>query len=654
MRAFFVAVSGVAVLACKPGLSTVSADALICRAAGEADFAPAARRVEAPTGELEGAEWVAANYDKQEVRIPMRDGKTLFTSIYSPKRRGEEDTRRFPILFKRTPYSVGPYGPEAFAERLGPSELLAESGYIFVYQDVRGRFMSEGEFVNMRPHIAEKKTKDEVDESSDTYDSIEWMLANIEHNNAKVGMWGISYPGFYAAAGMIDAHPALRAVSPQAPIADWFFDDFHHHGAFFLPHAFNFLINFGRKREGLESEWGGRFDHGTPDGYEFFKRLGPLKNANEQYMHGEIAFWNDVVAHPNRDAYWQARDILPHLHNAAPAVMTVGGWFDAEDLYGPLQIYRSVEAKNPDVFNMLVMGPWRHGGWARTDGASLGNVEFGDPTSHFYQEHLEKPFFEHHLKGGPEPELPEAMVFETGSNEWQAFSSWPPPSVERSFHFSADGKLAEAAPLERRAFDEFTSDPEHPVPYSQDINKGMTREYMTDDQRFASRRPDVLVFETEVLREDLTVAGPILAELWVSTSQRDADWIVKVIDVFPDDAVTPEERRDPSIEMGGYQMMVRSEVIRGRFREDYAQPKPFRPNQPTLVKLPLQDVLHSFKKGHRLMVQVQSSWFPLIDRNPQGWVDNIYEAQEGDFVSAQHRVYRDVGHPSRIVLGQLP
>jgi putative CocE/NonD family hydrolase len=452
---------------------------------------------------------------------------------------------------------------------------------------------------------------------------------------------------------MIDAHPALTAVSPQAPIADWYFDDFHHHGAVFLPHAFNFLATFGRKREGLEKEWGPRFDHGTPDGYDFFQRMGPLKNANERYLHGEIAFWNEVTQHPDRDAYWQARDILPHLKNTAPAVMTVGGWFDAEDLYGPLQIYRHVEKNNPDAFNMLVMGPWRHGGWSRTAGDELGNVSFDAPTSEFYQEKVEKPFFDHYLKDGPAPNLPEAMVFETGANEWRRFEQWPPATTERSFYFAAEGSLRAEAPAAKKAFDSFISDPEHPVPFTTAINKGMTREYMTDDQRFAARRPDVLVYQSEPLTEAMTLAGPLTAELWVSTSQRDADWVVKVIDVFPNSTETPEERRDPNMAMGGYQMMVRSEVIRGRYREDYAKPKPFTPNKATKVELPLQDFLHTFEPGHRIMIQVQSTWFPLVDINPQGWVDNIFEADEKDFVSAEHRVYRDGKHPSRIVVGEL-
>lgn len=628
--------------------------------------APVASKPPPAPVQLEGAAWVEANFDKVEVRIPMRDGKTLFTSIYAPKQIDTgEGLTQYPILLKRTPYSVGPYGADQFPERLGPSEALMRSGYIFVYQDVRGRFMSEGEFVNMRPHIDDKTVAGDsneidpskIDEASDTYDTIEWLVNNVANNNGKVGMWGISYPGFYAAAGMIDAHPALAAVSPQAPIADWYFDDFHHHGAFFLPHAFNFLAVFGRVRKELETEWGPRFDHKTPDGYAFFKRMGPLANANERYLKHEIPFWDEVIAHPDRDAYWQARDILPHLNRVAPAVMTVGGLFDAEDLYGPFHIYAETEKRNPDVFNVLVMGPWRHGGWARTDGDRLGNVSFGEMTAPWYQTQVEKPFFDHFLKGEGQHNLPEALVFETGKNQWRRFEQWPPKTQEARFYFREAGVdrggLSPKAPTERKAYDRFVSDPDKPVPYTEVATTGMTKEYMTDDQRFAARRPDVLVYESEVLTRPVTMAGELTAELWVSTSQRDADWVVKVIDVFPDDTPTPEEGVREGVALGGYQMMVRSEVIRGRYRDDYAKPKPFTPNKATKVELPLQGVLHTFEPGHKIMIQVQSTWFPLVDLNPQSWVPNIFEAKAEDFVSAEHRVYRDAKHPSAIKFGWL-
>ncbi len=590
---------------------------------------------------------IAANYDKREVQIPMRDGTKLFTSVYTPK----NAPGPVPMMLFRTPYSIAPYGEGKLPTRLGPSEILARKGWIFVYQDVRGRFMSEGQFVNMTPHQETKADASVIDESSDTYDTIAWLLDNVDGHNGRVGQWGISYPGFYSAAGMIDAHPALRAVSPQAPIADWWFDDFHHHGAFFLPHAFNFLAVFGQKRRGPTTEWPPRFDHGTKDGYAFFQELGPLKNANARHFNGEIAFWNDIVAHPNYDAFWQSRNLLPHLHDVAPAVMTVGGWFDAEDLYGPLSIYRTIEEKNPKVTNMLVMGPWRHGGWARSSGRRLGNVDFGGDTAPFYQEEIEAPFFEHHLADAPAPDLPEAYVFETGANTWRTFDSWPPETTPKTMYFG-DGSLEPAKPTARKAFDAYVSDPKKPVPFTEDTATGMTREYMTDDQRFASRRPDVLTYQSAVLTEPMTIAGPLTATLHVSTTGKDADFVVKLIDVFPNDATMPDAEGTQR-PFSGYQMMVRSEIIRARFRDGYETPRPMRPGAVETVTLPLQDVLHTFQPGHRVMIQVQSTWFPLVDVNPQSWVPNIFEADAEDFRSAEHRVFRDAKHPSNVAFGVL-
>ncbi|MCR9163182.1 MAG: CocE/NonD family hydrolase [Nannocystaceae bacterium] len=611
--------------------------------------APAAS---APTGEDAAesdalAEYIAAHYDKLEVRIPMRDGVKLFTTIYTPK----DAAAPAPIMLKRTPYSVAPYGPDAMPTQLGPSETLARKGWIFVYQDVRGRFMSEGKFINMTPHVSDA-SEDAVDESTDTYDTIAWLVDNVDGHNGRVGQWGISYPGFYAAAGMVNAHPALRAVSPQAPIADWFFDDFHHHGAFFLPHAFNFLAVFGQKRRGPTTQWPPRFEHGTTDGYAFFRDLGPLRNANERYLDGEIAFWNAVTEHPNYDEFWKSRNLLPHLHDVAPAVMTVGGWFDAEDLYGPLHIYGAIEEKNPGVTNMLVMGPWPHGGWARTNGRRLGNVDFGADTSQYYQTKIEAPFFEHHLGNGPDPGLPEAHVFETGRNAWRTFDAWPPKTEPRVLYFGSEGALVSERPSSKRGSDSYVSDPEHPVPFSEDIATGMTREYMTDDQRFASRRPDVLTYQSEPLTEPLTIAGPLSAELFVSTTGRDADFVVKLIDVFPNDAVMPDE--DGTVRpFSGYQMMVRSEVFRARFRNDYSAPRPMKLGAVETVTVPLQDVLHTFEPGHRVMIQVQSTWFPLVDINPQSWVENIFEAEDDDFIEATHTVHRSATHASGVTFGVL-
>jgi hypothetical protein len=610
----------------------------------------------------QGEAFIRRHYRKQECQIPMRDGARLFTSIYAPR----DASQTYPILLNRTPYSVRPYGPDAFRDNLGPSTHFATEGYIFVYQDVRGRYMSEGEFINMTPHRPVKTSVADVDESTDTHDTIEWLLANVANHNGRVGQWGISYPGFYAAAGMIDAHPALKAVSPQAPIADWYFDDFHHHGAFFLPHNFNFFAGFGRARPAPTTDGWARFDHGTPDGYQFFLDLGPLRNVNERHFKGEIAFWNEASRHPNYDAFWQSRNILPHLKNVAPAVMTVGGWYDAEDLYGSINTYRAIEAQNPPrpaaapdtgtgIFNTIVMGPWVHGGWARTEGDRLGHIHFGEKHSLWYREHVELPFFNHFVKGAGALDLPEALMFETGANRWRRFDAWPPEAQcdAASLYLAAGGQLSMSEPAPAASsFDEFISDPRRPVPYTEAIAIGMTREYMTDDQRFAARRPDVLVYQTEVLDRDLTLAGAIVAELWVSTSQADADWVVKLIDVFPPDAKHPEgfEAARP---LGGYQMMVRSEVIRGRFRDSYERPEPFTPGEPTRVEFELQDVLHTFKAGHRVMVQVQSTWFPLVDRNPQKWVDNIFEAEEADFTAATHRVYTAAPHASRLRISIL-
>ncbi|MCX4244894.1 CocE/NonD family hydrolase [Paraliomyxa miuraensis] len=633
--------------ACRPELADRPVPGDLQPSAFTADLDPS---LPPPLTPDDGAAWVQAHYVKEEVRIPMRDGATLFTAIYRPR----DPDREVPILLTRTPYRASPYGPDAHRDALGPSRTLMERGYVFVYQDVRGCFQSEGEFVNMRPHRPTKRGP-EIDESSDTYDTIEWLVHHVAGHNGRVGMWGISYPGFYAAAGMIDAHPALVAVSPQAPIADWYFDDFHHHGAFFLPHAFNFFSGFGRPRKGLVSEWGPRFDHGTPDGYAWFLGLGALRNANEHHLHHEIPFWDELAAHPDYDEFWRERNLLPHLRNVAPAVMTVGGWFDAEDLYGPLQIYRAIEAQDPDAFNVLVMGPWSHGGWARTAGDHLGNADFEGEHSAWYQQHVEAVFFQHYLEGdgSTPPSLPEATVFETGRNRWRSFDAWPPAGRPRTLWLGSGHRLLGEAPAERRAFDEFVSDPARPVPYTEEVAIGMTKEYMTDDQRFAARRPDVLTWVGNPLTEPLTLAGPLTADLWVSTSEADADWVVKVIDVFPEDAPDhPHLARGKH--MGGYQMMVRSEVIRGRYRDGYDAPKPFAAGKPTRVRLPLQDVLHTWEPGHRVMIQIQSTWFPLVDRNPQRWVDNVFEARDEDFVKATHRVWRDTEHASRLEAVVIP
>ena len=610
------------------------------------------RKVNARLIKKDPAAYAKRHYTKAEYRVPMRDGVTLFTSVYSPR----DTTRTYPILLVRTPYSVRPYGSDEYTSRLLPAPAAWEEGFIFVFQDVRGKQMSEGEFVNMRPHNPNKRTATDVDESSDTYDAIEWLVSNIDNNNGKVGQWGISYPGFYTAAGMIDAHPALVASSPQAPIADWFFDDFYHHGAFFLPHCFNFFASFGLPREGLTTERNDRFDHGTPDGYQFFLDVGPLKNLNDEYLHDEVAFWNEILQHPTRDAFWQARDLTPHLKNVSPNVMTVGGWYDAEDLYGTFATYRATEAQNPNVNNRLVIGPWRHGGWARDDGSKLGNIHFSPGVSDYFTQQILLPFWRHTLKGAPDPNLPEAVMYETGANQWRTFDQWPPAArTERSLYLTPGGMLSWNAPTPTSSgpeFDQYISDPAKPVPYTETINTGMTRAYMTDDQRFAARRPDVLTYTTNVFDKDMTLAGPMTADLWVSTSGTDSDFVVKLIDIFPPDAEDFEGMEDGQ-HLGNYHMMVRSEAFRARYRNSYENPEPFVPDEPTHVTIRLQDVLHTFKKGHKMQVQIQSTWFPMMDRNPQTFVKNIFFADEEDFVKATQRVYGSARYPSTLKVGVL-
>jgi uncharacterized protein len=597
---------------------------------------------------------VKANYTKYEYKIPMRDGKRLFTSVYAPKDEGQ----KYPILLTRTPYSVQPYGADQYRDTLGPSALFAKAGYIFAYQDVRGRWMSEGEFVNMRPHLPEKKGPKDFDESTDTYDTIDWLVKHVANNNGNVGMSGISYPGFYTAAGMIDAHPALKAVSPQAPVTDWFIgDDWHHNGALFLPHMFNFMAGFDRPRPEPTKKFNERFDHGTPDGYDFFLNLGPLNAAGKRYFKGEAAFFDEAIKHETYDDYWKARNLRQHLKDIKPDVMTVGGWFDAENLFGALEVYKNVKRNSPKTNNMLVMGPWVHGGWSGGDGSKLGDVQFNAKTAEFYREHIELPFFERRLKDKASQVVhPEAWVFETGTNVWRKHENWPPKNAKaKSLYFHAGGKLRDDLPPDvspEDGHEEYLSDPAKPVPFVDKIAIGMSAEYMTADQRFAGRRPDVLVFATDALEEDVTIAGPIKADLFVSTTGTDSDWIFKVIDVYPSDY--PDPNPNPAgVKMGNYQQLVRGDVMRGRFRNSFEKPEAFSPGKPTPVKFALQDVYHTFRSGHRIMIQVQSSWFPLVDRNPQTFVD-IHSAKEADYRKATQRVYRTRELPSHVTVQVVP
>lgn len=601
--------------------------------------------------------YVAENYTKKEVDIEMRDGVKLHTTMYAPK----DTSREYPIIMQRTPYSSQPYGEGKFKKNIAPNIHMMQEGYIVVYQDVRGRWLSEGHYENMRAYIPNKETDKDVDESSDTYDTIEWLVNNVENNNGNVGIWGISYPGFYSTYATVDAHPALKAASPQASIGDFFFDDFHHNGAYLLSY-FRATSLFGTPRPNgdmpIDTAWYKLPDLQTEDQYQFFLDKGPLKNLNsffEYDLKDEISiapdeetddfFWNELKEHPNYDELWQSRGLIQHLKNVKShvATMVVGGWFDAEDLYGPLETYKNIEKYNEGNYNTMVFGPWDHGRWSKRDGRTVvGNYYFGDGISEFFQENIETKFFNHFLKGSGDKNsgLPEAYVFDSGRKEWRQYESWPPKGVVKKDMFLSENQ--ELTPeLKSTKGIQFVSDIKKPVPYSEDVKSVFTpRKYMTDDQRFAARRSDVLVFETDVLEEDMTLAGDILAKLKVATTGDAADWIVKVIDVHPADAETNEEMQG-HLKMSNYHLMVRSEVLRGRFRNSFVTPEPFVPNQKTDVNIKLQDVFHTIKKGHKLQIQVQSTWFPLIDLNPQTYVENIFKADEEDFKTQTHTVFTD-------------
>lgn len=585
--------------------------------------------------------YIRANFTKYEYQIPMRDGVKLFTSVYIPI----DDTQKYPIMMQRTPYRVAPYGADKYKAKLGPSEAFEQEGFIFVFQDVRGKFRSEGEFVNMRPQDAYKRGKKATDDATDTYDTIDWLVKNVKGNNGKVGMWGTSYPGYYTSVASINSHPALKAISPQAPIADWFFDDFHRNGAFVTPMAFIFFDTFDKQREGEFSYWPEGMKSETPDGYQFFRNLGPLTKVNDKYFHKERPFWNEVIQHPNYDEYWQSRDVLQHLTNTKPATLVVGGWYDTEDLYGPLYTYQTMSKKNKKDHVKLVMGPWYHGQWqSEKGGAELGEAQFGFDTSAWFQKDVLLPFFKTHLKGAKEAEIATATMFETGSNRWRKFDVWPPKAgSQQTMYLAKNEKLVTTKSDSGNS--EYISDPNKPVPHSAKISRGWDRPYMVEDQRFAARRPDVLVFETDTLDSDLTIAGAIDLDLWFSTNKSAADIVVKVVDVFPS---IDENNNKVDMNRGNRHELVRWGVLRGRFRESMSEPKAFLPNTPTKVEFELYDLLHTFKRGHKLQIQIQSSMFPFIDMNPQNYVENIFEAKESDFTKAIHTIYHDKDHQSAI------
>jgi uncharacterized protein len=595
-----------------------------------------------------------AEYTKYEYRVPMRDGVRLLTSVLVPK----DDSKPYPIMLFRSPFGVGPYGPDEDIPIGRQTEALLRAGYIFVRQDVRGRLLSEGDFTHVTPHRPDKRGPSDIDESSDTWDTVEWLLAHLPNHNGRVGIYGISYVGFFTAAGIIDTHPAIKAASPQAPVADLFQgDDWFHGGAFMLAHAFNSAWSYqpqsGPTRPPLVEL---PFDWGTQDAYEYYLQAGTLSELTGRVPGNPT--WQELMDHSSYDEFWQARAIWRHLSNIHCPVLVVGGWFDAEDLSGPFRVYHAIREKNPGVPTTLVVGPWTHGGWSNTDGRRLGSIDFATDTAEFYREHVLVPFFEHYLKDGPDPRLPGALVFETGTNVWRRYAEWPSPDTEaRTLYFRDRGELRLDPPSEADASDTFVSDPSKPVPWLAYTALTMPEEYMVSDQRFAATRPDVLVYATEPLDEDLTVAGPITARLFVSTSGTDADWVVKLIDVFPPDRSTPEGSAapgswSPPVTLAGYQQLVRGWPLRGKFRKSFETPEPFEPGRVEAIEIDAPDVNHVFRRGHRVMVQVQSTWFPLIDRNPQTFVD-IPHAKPEDFTAATHRIMRSSAQPSGIEVSVL-
>jgi len=585
---------------------------------------------------------IKTRYNKQEVYITMRDGVRLFTSIYTPK----DSTKTYPMLMTRTPYDAEPGGKDSFNRSLSGYYRFVKENYIMVFQDVRGRYMSEGKFEDIRPFIADKKSSKDIDEASDTYDAVDWLVKNVKYNNGNVGVMGISYPGFYSTMAILSGHPAIKAVSPQAPVTAWFVgDDEHHNGAFFIMDNFSFDLGNGRAFKAPTRQGFPGFRPPSNDNYQFYLDTGPVKNFAPMYFTDTIQMWNDDMKHPNYDKFWKDRDPSQYLKNVKPAVMTVGGWFDAEDLYGTLRTFKSLEKLSHDTHpNYLVMGPWSHGQWRGGPTENLGNIYWGQDASIPYHE-MEVRFFDYYLRDKGKADFAKATIFVTGANEWRNYDAWPPVNtVNQKLYFQPSGKLAFSSPTAVKSFDEYVSDPMKPVPYSEKVQMQRTREYMTDDQRFASRRPDVMVYQTDVLTDDMTLTGPLKADLFVSTTGTDADYVVKLIDVFPQDMQNPSGKVS-EVPLGGYQMLVRGDIFRGRYRNSFEKPEAFKPGIITEVNYELPDVAHLFKKGHRIMIQVQNSWFPLVDRNPQKFVD-IYHCTEADFQKATQRIYHEKGNAS--------
>ena len=599
--------------------------------------------------------YFAQHYIKREERIAVRDGVRLFTSVYVP--RDAAPGRRYPILLQRTPFSAGPYGAAAYPRTPAPSPFMLRDGYIFVTQEVRGRYLSEGTFQNVRPLLADSvRTRDPraTDEATDAWDTIEWLVRNLPAQNGRVGLLGVSYGGYYAAAAALSGHPALAASSLQAPVMDFFFEDFHHNGALLQGHFYAYPV-FGVARPAPTPShwWLPEFQRvaaqGMDDDYAWQLALGPLRTITTR-IYPQNVWWREMVDHPDYDAFWRARSIPPRLNRVPHPVLVVGGWFDAENLYGTLAAYRGLRARGPGAQVSLAMGPWAHRGWMErgVERTTHGDLEFGAGLEAAYQRDVEAAFFRAHLKGG-DGSAPGALMFDTGRKRWERFDGWPSPDAERvSFHLGADGSLATSPRPGGPAFVEYVSDPHRPVPSrcsGPTIEDGSLTGYMSADQRCFTRRPDVIVFQTDTLNADLTFGGELAARLWVSTTGTDADFVVKLIDVYPS---AHPDAPDPAARLDGYQQLVRGEIMRGRYRESFSAPVPFRPGRVAEVSFRLPDVFHTFRRGHRLMVQVQSSWFPLFDRNPQTFVPSIYQAREADFVRAAHRVWTGPSRASRL------
>lgn len=591
--------------------------------------------------------YVKENYTKIDTTIVMRDGIKLYTIIYVPK----DSSQRYPILIQRTPYSVWPYGSSNYPPGIMPGKMQKEK-YIYVKQDVRGRHMSEGINEEVTPYIVNKKSNKDVDESSDTYDTIDWLLKFLKNHNGRVGLFGISYPGFYATASLPGAHPAIKAVSPQAPVTDEFAgDDVNHNGAFFLLDNFRFMEAYDRPRDGPIYYY--KIPLFSPthyaDAYKFFLDMKTIKETNgPNYFNGKGKYWNEYLANDIYNSYWRSRNIRQHLKNITIPTLVVGGWFDAEDLFGALRTYEAIEKQSPGNKNFLVMGPWTHGAWAAAEWKEFGTHQFGTDVNKYFQDSIEMAFFNYYLKDKGNFNASEATMFETGTNQWKHFNQWPPVyTMPKNFYFGPNNTLLNNKNTALKSYSEYVSDPAKPVPYTSGIHAGRNDEYMIEDQRFAAIRPDVLVFESDTLTDDMTIAGPIVADLFVSITGSDADFIVKLIDVLPEYEKNIDKK--PGTTMAGMQRLVRAEVIRGKFRNNLSKPEPFVPGKVAEIKFALNDALHTFKKGHRIMVQVQSSWFPLVDRNPQKFL-RIPEATESDYQKATIKIFHDATNSSKIIL----